>query len=414
MSKIIFRNARVFDGWSESLREGCDVLVAEGVIQKISDAPLSSPGEVDLVNCNGRVLMPGFIDAHVHVYAASANLPRVVKMPDTYLAHYAAQFMRASLDRGFTTLRDAGGADVGLAGALRDGLLKGPRLFYGGRFLSQTGGHGDMRPGDHELHDEHMCGCSSHTDSFGILADGVDAVRKGVREELRRGASHIKIMGSGGVLSPTDPLECSQFSDEEIRAAVDEAQRMGKYVAAHCLPAAAIRRSVALGVRSIEHGTLIDEQTAAFVAERGAFVVPTLVAAFSLLEHGKEVGFPEVSMAKLRGVFEHALGGLEIMHRAGVKMGFGTDLVGKLHTLQSSEFELRARVLPPIEILRSACTVNAQLLGQEGLLGCVREGAHADLLVVDGDPLTDISLLSGAGERLPVIMSAGRFHKRTI
>jgi imidazolonepropionase-like amidohydrolase len=414
MTKVLFRDARVFDGWSEQLRDGCDILVADGVVREISDTPLAVTGGADVVDCGGRTLMPGLIDAHVHVYAAGVNLTRVVRWPATYTAHFAARFLRASLDRGFTTVRDVGGGDVGLASALRDGLLEGPRLFYGGRIVSQTGGHGDLRPGDSELSDDAICGCACHTDSFAIIADGVDAVRRAVREELRRGASHIKIMGSGGVASPTDPLDRCQYSDEELSAAVDEAERAGKYVAAHCHPAEAVRRSVALGVRSIEHATLIDDATAAFVAERGAYAVPTMAIIFGLLEEGEALGLPAPSMEKLHMIAGAALSGLEIMKRAGVKMGFGTDLLGAMHVRQSNEFELRSRVLPAIDILRSACAVNAELLGQEGRLGRVREGALADLLVVDGDPLKDMTVLGGAGERLAVIMNDGKFHKRTL
>jgi imidazolonepropionase-like amidohydrolase len=247
-----------------------------------------------------------------------------------------------------------------------------------------------------------------------VIADGADAVRKAVREELRRGASHIKIMGSGGVASPTDPLDRCQYSDDEIRAAVDEADRAGSYIAAHCHPKEAIRRSAALGVRSIEHATLIDRETAEFVAEKGSFTVPTMATLFALLEEGEKLGFPPVSMEKLRRIGDSTLTSLEIMKQAGVKMGLGTDLLGALHTRQSSEFELRSRVLPAIDILRSACAVNAELLGEEGRLGCVREGAMADLIVVDGDPLADVTVLGGAGERLAVIMNSGRFHKRSL
>ncbi len=413
MTKVLFRDARLFDGWSAKLREGCDVQVCDGVVREISDSPIAARGETEIVACGGRVLMPGLIDAHVHVYAASVNMVKVVRWPGTYLAHFAAGFLRASLDRGFTTLRDVGGGDVGLASALRDGLLQGPRLYYGGRVVSQTGGHGDMRPGDSELSDDDVCLCACHVDSLAIVADGVDAVRRAVREELRRGASHIKIMGSGGVASPTDPLDRCQYSDEEITAAVDEVTRAGKYVAAHCHPTEAVRRSVALGVRSIEHATLIDDETAAFVAKRGAYTVPTMAIIFGLLDEGEALGFPAVSMEKLRKVSDFALSGLEIMRGAGVKMGLGTDLLGALHTRQSSEFELRSRVLPAIEILRSACAINAELLGEEGRLGCIREGAAADLLVVDGDPLKDVTVL-GDRENLAVIMNAGRFHKRTL
>jgi len=403
---VLFRNARVFDGDSEVLREGFDVLVAGGTISSLAPSPLEVHEPVDIFDCAGCVLMPGLIDAHVHVYAAGLNFTRIAQSPFSYLAHFAARFMRASLRRGFTTLRDVGGADVGLASALKEGLLDDvPRLFYGGRAISQTGGHGDFRPGDY--------GCACHLDSLTVIADGVDAVRRAVREELRRGASHIKLMASGGIASPTDPLERCQYSDDEIRAAVDEAVRAGSYVATHCHPAEAVRRSVALGVRSIEHATLIDRETADFMAERGAFAVPTMATLSALAEEGEQLGFPAVSMEKLRRIGDRALGGLEIMKRAGVKMGLGTDLLGAQHVRQTTEFTLRAQVLPAIDILRSACVVNAELLGQSGRLGVIREGAVADLLVVDGNPLEDISLLARNGDALAVIMQDGRFHKRS-
>jgi imidazolonepropionase-like amidohydrolase len=410
---IVFRSARIFDGESEALRDGANVFVQGGVITEISDRPATAGDEV--VECGGRVLMPGLIDAHVHVYAAGLNIGRVAQSPMSYLAHFAAQFLHTSLDRGFTTLRDVGGADIGLASAIKDGLLdRVPRLFHGGRVISQTGGHGDFRPGDHSLDTGHYCGCSYHADQMATIADGADAVRKAVREELRRGASHIKIMASGGVASPTDPLDRCQYSDDEIRAAVEEADRAGFYVAAHCHPKEAVRRAAALGVRSIEHATLIDRETAEYVAEKGAFAVPTMAVIVALVEEGGKLGLPPVSMEKLNRVADSALSSLEIMKQAGVKMGFGTDLLGALHVRQSSEFMLRAKVLPTIDVLRSACVVNAELLGQTGKLGCIREGAIADLLVVDGNPLEDISVLGSGGDHVVIILQEGRFHKRTI
>jgi imidazolonepropionase-like amidohydrolase len=408
---IVFRSARVFDGESEKLREGVDVVVEGGGIREIAEQPVAEDAEV--IDCGGRFLMPGLIDAHVHVYAAGLNIVRVAQSPVSYLAHFAAKFMRSSLDRGFTTLRDVGGADVGLALAIKDGLLdRVPRLFYGGRVISQTGGHGDFRPGDHLL--DHYCGCSYHSDPMATIADGADEVRKAVREELRRGAAHIKIMGSGGVASPTDPLDRCQYSDDEIRAAVEEADRAGSYVAAHCHPKEAVRRAAALGVKSIEHATLIDRETAEFVAERGSYTVPTISTLVALLEEGESLGFPKGSMEKLKRVADSTLGSLEIMKKAGVKMGLGSDLLGTLHTRQSTEFTLRAKMLPAIDVLRSACVVNAELMGQAGKLGCIRAGAFADVLVLDGNPLEDMSVLGSGGDRIPIIMKDGVFHKRAI
>jgi imidazolonepropionase-like amidohydrolase len=410
---IVFQSARIFDGASEILREREQVFVEGGIIREISARP-PAPGD-EVIDCGGRVLMPGLIDAHVHVYAAGLNIVRVVQSPVSYLAHYAAQFLRASLNRGFTTLRDVGGADIGLALAIKDGLLGTvPRLIYGGRLLSQTGGHGDFRPGDHSFESGNFCGCSYHGDQLAVVADGVDEVRKAVREELRRGASHIKIMASGGVASPTDPIDRCQYSEQEIRAAVEEADRAGAYVAAHCHPKEAVRRAAELGVRSIEHATMIDETTAAFVAEKGAFTVPTMAIMVGLLEEGASLGLPAASLEKLKRFGDGAFATLDIMKRAGVRMGLGTDLLGSLHVRQSTEFTLRARILPAIDVLRSACAVNAELLGQTGKLGRICEGAAADILVVDGNPLEDISVLASNGDRLSIIMKDGAFHKRAI
>jgi len=412
MPSTVFLSARIFDGDSATLRSG-NVHVEGNTIREVSDRP--APPDATVIDCAGRVLMPGLIDAHVHVYAAGLNVTRLAQSPISYLAHFATKFMQSSLDRGFTTLRDVGGADVGLANAIRDGFLdRVPRLFYGGRVITQTGGHGDFRPGDALLDTGHCCGCSYTGDMMAAVADGVDAVRKAVREELRRGASHIKIMGSGGVASPTDPLDRCQYSDEEIRAAVEEAERSGHYVAAHCHPTEAVRRAAALGVRSIEHATLIDAPTADYVAEKGAFTVPTMAVLAALVDEGAKLGLPPVSLEKLRRVEGSAHSSLETMRRAGVRMGFGTDLLGALHVRQSTEFTLRTAALPAIDVLRSACSINAEILGQTGRLGSIRPGALADILVIDGNPLDDIAVLASAGNHIPVIMQNGRLHKRTI
>jgi imidazolonepropionase-like amidohydrolase len=246
-----------------------------------------------------------------------------------------------------------------------------------------------------------------------IRADGVDECIKATREELRKGASHIKIMGSGGVLSPTDPLDRCQYSEAEIRAIVEECERHGCYVCAHCHPTVAIRRCVEYGVRCIEHGTLIDESTAAFVAKEGAFVVPTMAALFSLMQPNSQAVMLEASREKLRKVHDYAFRGLEVMKREGVKMGFGTDLVGDNHTLQGAEFTQRSEVLTPFDILHSATAVNAEILQLEGQLGVIRPGALADLLLVDGDPLTDIGLLAAGGRHISYIMVDGQFVKES-
>jgi imidazolonepropionase-like amidohydrolase len=403
MPTVLFSRCRVFEGQAAEPREPLDVLVEAGRIKEVSERPIRTPA-AHVLPVNGRTLMPGLIDAHWHTVAADVNLTRLDAMPESLRGAHARIYLEDALSRGFTTIRDAGGADFGLALAVDQGLIKGPRIFFGGRGLSQTGGHGDMRAVQH-LDPSCQCGALAQ------LADGPTEVRKAIREELRKGAHQIKLMVSGGVASPADPIWMLQYGEEEIRAAVDETARRRTYVMAHAHTAEATRRCVEYGVRSVEHGTLIDRETAAFVASRDAFVVPTLVIIMTLWEHGAALGFPPVSMGKLAEVKEAAIGALDILRAAGVKIGFGTDLLGSLHDYQSREFLLRAEVLSPYEVLKSATSVNAELLNRSGELGVVAPGAIADLLVVDGDPLKDLGLLQEDGRYLPVIMKDGEFHK---
>ena len=409
MAQVLFENARLFDGHSPDTPDGMFVLVEGKRIREVSDRPIRADG-AEKIDCSGKTLMPGLIDNHVHIYGESLKLAPP-EPPITYRAQYAQKFLRHILSCGFTTVRDVGGGDHGMAMALRDGFLDGPRFFYGGVFITQTGGHGDMRPA-HQGTD--LCDCGSLRNSFSVVADGVVECTKAVREELRKGAHHIKIMASGGVVSTTDPLDRCQYSDAEISTIVEECRRHGTYVAAHCHPAEAIRRCVALGVRSIEHGTLIDAPTAAFVAEQGAYVVPTMATIFALKDIGRSLGLNEESYEKLLMVAERAVSGLAVMKQAGVKMGFGTDLMGQTHTRQGSEFSIRRQALEPFDILHSATAVNAEILNMQGQLGVVAPGALADLLLVDGNPLADIELLSANGAHLSVIMNDGRFSKRAL
>jgi imidazolonepropionase-like amidohydrolase len=246
------------------------------------------------------------------------------------------------------------------------------------------------------------------------LADGVDEVRRAVREQLRQGADHIKIMVSGGVASPYDPLDSLQYTTDEIRAAVEEAAVFKRYVCAHAYAAEAVARAVEAGVRVIEHGNLLDAPTAKLMADRGAFLVPTLVAYDGIARHGGRWGMGAESLEKNQVVMAAGLRSLELARAAGVRMAFGSDLLGQLQPDQSKEFAIRSQVLSPLEILRSATLVGAELLGRTGELGVVAPGALADLLVVDGDPLRDLTLLQGQGERLSLIMKAGALYKNRL
>jgi imidazolonepropionase-like amidohydrolase len=404
MTRILFRNAHLLDVAAGELHGGREVLVEDERVVEVSDRALEA-GDADVFDLRGRTLMPGLIDAHVHATITTMDLAAMERRPASLVAQEARHVLEAMLRRGFTSVRDAGGADWGLASAVDRGLVAGPRIFFSGRTLSQTGGHGDFRPReDHPA----LCACALHSSAFSHVADGVDAVRRAAREELRRGASQIKIMASGGVASPSDPIWNLQYSEGEMRAIVEEAQSWRTYAMAHAYTPEAITRAVRAGVRTIEHGNLIDRATADLMAERGAFLVPTLVTYFMIEEFGRALRFPEASLRKVGDVLAAGLSSLEIARDAGVPLGFGTDLLGETHEHQSREFTLRAKALPAADILRSATLVNAEILNRSGELGIVAPGALADLLVVDGNPLEDVGVLE-APERLQAVMKGGRF-----
>jgi imidazolonepropionase-like amidohydrolase len=408
---ILFQNCSLFDGLGDALLADRHVLVEGSRIKEVADRPIKAEGAL-VIDLKGRTLMPGLIDAHFHAMAADPDFSRLESMPRSLLHQHARVLLEAALQRGFTTVRDAGGGDHGLALAINAGLIQGPRLFYSGRALTQTGGHADFR--SPEAGHSGVCLCGQGSNVFGTIADGVPEVRRAAREELRKGATQIKIMASGGVSSPSDPIWNLQYSEEEIRAIVWEARSWRTYVMAHAYTAEAISRCVEYGVRSIEHANLIDEPAAAACAAAGAFVVPTLVTYDALERFGPELGLPPVSIEKLKVVRAAGVGSLEILKQAGVKIGFGTDLLGAMQQHQSGEFAIRREVLSPAEILRSATSVNAALLQAEGELGVVAPGALADLIVIDGDPLADLSLLEGQGEKLSLIVKDGTVIKHTL
>ena len=414
MTPLLFTNARIFDGASEDCLEGMHVLVADGKIQEVSDVRPAA-GDARVIDVAGRTLMPGLIDAHVHAFASDVNVQRVEALGEAYRTAHAARMLERALLNGFTTVRDVGGGNYSLYRALADGLLRGPRFLYSGRILTMTGGHGDIRPIEERPRYQAACGCDSPlANVFAVVADGVDACIRGVREELRQGAHCIKIMASGGVASPTDPIWMNQYREDEIRAIVNECVERRTYVAAHCHPASAVKRCVEFGVRSIEHGTLIDDETAVFVAAHGAYVVPTMAVCFALVEMGPALGFPPQSQAKVEIVYKHAIAGMESMRKAGVKVAFGTDLLGATYDRQCTEFSIRSRVFTPLEILRQATSVTAGMLQMDSLVGRIAPGAFADILVVDGDPLKDISLLAADGRNLTTIVKDGIVIKNTL
>lgn len=410
MTLIVFRNAAVLDAQAPHRREGCDVVVENGTIREVAERPVHLHGAA-VIDVDGRTVMPGLIDCHVHVVASMLNLGANAALPNAIVTLKAAAAMRAMLERGFTTVRDASGADYALALAVETGLVAGPRLFVCGRALSQTGGHGDFRG---RFDEREPCQCCRRAGVLSRVADGVDAVRKAVREEIKAGAHQIKVMASGGVASPTDPIAFFGYSEDELRVIVAEAAAAQTYVMAHAYTAAAISRAVRCGVRTIEHANLIDDETARLMAAHGAYAVPTLVTYEALANEGASLGLPPESVDKIDAVRQAGLESLTIFKRAGVKMAFGTDLLGESQVHQSGEFRIRAGVLSAHEVICSATSIAAEVIRMEGRLGVVAPGAIADLLVVDGDPLRDLGLLEGQGKHLAAIMQGGRFVKNRL
>jgi len=409
--RIVFRNASIFDGEHGELRPGCDVLVERGEICEVSDSPIKA-GDATVLELRGRTLMPGLIDCHVHVSATMLDLGANARVPHTLQAYKVLPVLRGMLERGFTSVRDAGGADYALSVAIDTGIVQGPRLFVSGQALSQTGGHADFRGRWDE--NEPACGCCRRLGQLGRVVDGVDQCRRAVREEIKAGAHQIKVMASGGVASPTDPIGFTGFSDDELRAICAEADAAQTYVMAHAYTPKAIQRAVACGVRTIEHGNLADRATAEAMAARGAYAIPTLVTYEALAEHGAALGFPPESVAKIENVRGAGLQSLQIFKRAGTRMAFGTDLLGDLHVHQSDEFQIRTRVLSNFEVLQQATAIAAEVVRMPGRLGVIKPGAIADILVVDGDPLADIDRLCHQGRHLDVIMKGGVLVKNRL
>lgn len=410
-SRIVLRNASLFDSVRGTLRSKQSVVVENGRITGIVDKP-GKVKDAQVLDLAGRTLLPGLIDAHVHVTATMPDFFKLSMVPQSLVTAQAKDVLLDILMRGFTTVRDAAGADAGLVQAVERGHFVGPRLFIAGRAITQTGGHGDARPAFFQ--GPGQCVCCGAVGLLGAIADGVGEVRRAVREELRNGAHHIKVMAGGGVASPNDPLEGTQYSIEEMTAIVEEARAARTYVMAHAYSPEAITRAVTCGVRTIEHGNLIDKATAKVMAKHGAYLVPTLATYDSLSRNGAKLGWSDEMLAKLDKVNRQGVEAIRIAHAAGVRVGFGTDLLGDMHADQSNEFTLQAQAMSAAEVLQSATLVNAELMGQAGKLGVIAENAHADLVVVDGNPLDDLSLLQQQGKHLALIMKAGVVHKNTL
>lgn len=405
MTDLLITDATLLDVESGTLHAGSSVRVlGDRIVEVALGRTLDADPGATQVDAAGRTLMPGLVDAHVHAILTTLDLGALATRPATRLGIEAGQVLEGMLRRGFTTVRDAGGLDRGLQEALDAGLVLGPRVYRSGRVLSQTGGHGDIHPASNE---PHLCAGEIVSTAFAHVADGPDAVRRAVREELKGGAHQIKVMAGGGVATPSDPIDMVQYTAEEIRAAVTEAASRRTYAFAHAYVPDAIIQATEAGVRSIEHGNLLDERAARMMAEHGTFLVPTLVVYEQIAALGRQWGFPEASLAKLEQVQAAGRRAIRIALDAGVRVGLGTDLLGETHPAQARELLLRAEVQSPLDVLRSATVVNADLLGRTGELGVVSPGAYGDLLLVEGNPLEDLEILVRADESLRMVVRNG-------
>jgi imidazolonepropionase-like amidohydrolase len=408
---FLFKNLNLLDpNWKEA-RGGYEVLVEGDTIKDVSPKPIKA-SKATVINCGKRTLMPGLIDCHVHTHHSEVYINRMEAVPLTLMMARSAGRLKRMLDRGFTTVRDAGGADWGTKTAVESGLIPGPRMFISCRSIGPTGGHNDRnRRTDFT---GPPCLCCNGMVFIRCIADGPDAVAKAAREQMRQGADQVKLMVSGGVASPYDPLESLQFTEEEISAAVEEAKAFGRYVLTHAYTPEAITRAVKCGVRTIEHGNLVDAPTAKLMAKHGVYMVPNLIAYDAMKRRAKELGMPDNMLEKNDEVLKYGFAELELCRKAGVKMAYGSDLLGALENEQTVEFQIRGRVMPAIDVIRSATLIGAEVVRQAGKLGTIQPGAHADMLVVDGDPLKDLGLFKDGGPHLAAIMKAGKFYKNTL
>lgn len=403
--RYVFHGANLIDPVKGTVVENATIHLFEGVVVSVNGEPEEwekDPKTVK-VDLQGKYVCPGLIDCHVHLAAVPGekDLRDMKGLTKSVSLLRQPQVCKAMLDRGFTTVRDCGGATLALKEAIEQNVHPGPRLFIAGHALSQSGGHGDMRA----QHDESEC-CAAGILSIGKVVDGVPECLRYTREELRQGSDFIKIMGGGGVASPTDKIEHIQFSDEEIRAIVTVATNAGTYVTSHAYTPQAIQQAIAQGVMGIEHGNLIDEETAKIMAEKGAFLTPTLVTYATMAKFPSFL--PPASARKNKEVLEKGLHAIQIASDAGVTICFGTDLLGPLHYAQSQEFGLRSKVLSAPTILRSATVNAARLVKQPDFLGQIAPGFAADLLILKANPLEDISVLDDPDQTVLATIKDGR------
>ena len=387
--RTVIHNGNIFDTSTMSF-PGEKTLVIEDA--QIVDLTETYSGDADVViDAHGAYVVPGLIDAHVHFRLATLNFRSLTGWSEVEFGIRMGALSANTVQRGFTTVRDLGGDVKGLISAIQHGAVSGPRIVRAGLMLTQTGGHGDADGAEREVPD---CACQMRHTSFGLVADGVDAVRKGARHLLRDGSDFLKVHVSGGVASPSDPIDSLQYTPEELIAAVTEAEHRHTYVAAHAYTPEAIQQAVNAGVHCIEHGNLINAETASLMKQKGSILVPTLVTYEGMDQMGQKFNFPRTNIEKNKRILEAGLTSLETAMNAGVTMGFGTDLIGEIQVLQNKELSIRAQDQPAKDILHSMWSVNPALCRMEGLIGTLTPGAFGDVVISHINPLEDITAFS--------------------
>ncbi|KAM3459738.1 hypothetical protein NHJ6243_006571 [Beauveria neobassiana] len=417
----VLLNANVVDAANGSIVPRQTVVLRDGLIDSVQPTRsythpiLPASADVIEVDLDGRYLCPGLIDCHVHLTAVAGSASLGFDEADMAVSYFRQPFLcQQMLSRGFTSVRDTGGATLALKEAIADDVFPGPRVFLANKAISQTGGHGDVR----KAHDKNgggggdCCQCGAQSSSISVVADGVPACLAATREQLRQGADFIKIMVGGGVASPTDRIENTQFTAAEVRAVADVADSYGTYVTAHAYTPRAIRHAVDNGVGGIEHGNLLDADTARYMAARNVWLTPTLITYQAMGEPQYSAFLPPANQAKNQQVLARGVAALRVAHDAGVTICHGSDLLGPLQAEQSREFGLRktAAGLPSDVVLRGATVNAARMLGQEHVLGQVRAGFAADVLVLKGNPLEDVGILDEPERSVLVVVKNGRVY----
>jgi len=411
MTNIILTNATIIDCTGADPRPNGWVVLEDRRIKEIGQGKTGAlPPKASVIDCHGQTLLPGLIDGHVHLASVEPSIvEQQRRLLTSTLVIKTLKVMRDTLDQGFTTVRDCGGVDAGFRQAVAEGLVPGPRISVSGAVISQTGGHGDWRlPSETYAPVTHPAGLSS------IVADGVPAVQKAAREQLRQGVDFVKIMAGGGAASPSDELDTSQYSLEEMQAIVFEAESAGKYVSAHCYSDRGIKLCCKAGIRTIEHCNLITESSAKAMKESGAYMVPTMATYVMISRMGKELGLPDSFVRKINEALDKAETAVAIGVKLGLKIGSGSDLLGPMQVYKGMELALQGKIMGAMNALVATTRTNAEIIRRERDLGTLEAGKLADLVLVKGDPLKDLGLFQNYRENLTLIIQDGAVYKNIL